>query len=140
MYLLDTCVLSELTKPTPHQRVVAWLNGHEEQFYFLSVLTLGEIEKGITKLPESKKKKRIRSWFENAMQQRFAGRILDVDERVARVWGRIQGEAEKKGLPIPTIDALLAATAHAHSLKLVTRNNADMKRTGAAIVDPWEEH
>jgi hypothetical protein len=125
VYLLDTCVISELTKLAPHRRVVEWLNQHEEQSYFLSVLTLGEIEKGITQLPESKKKKRIRSWFENEMLQRFAGRILDVDERVARVWGRIQGEAQRKGVPIPTIDALLAATAQAHSLKLVTRNNAD---------------
>jgi predicted nucleic acid-binding protein len=72
LFLLDTSVISELTKPTPHQRVVAWLNEHEEQFYF-SARTLGEIEKGITQLPESKKKKRMRSWFENEILLRSQG-------------------------------------------------------------------
>jgi predicted nucleic acid-binding protein len=88
MYLLDTCVLSELIKPAPHPSVVDWLNGHDEQLYFLSVLTLGEIEKGISKLPESKKKKRIRAWFEKDMRHRFEGRVLDVDAPVALEWGR----------------------------------------------------
>ncbi|MBX2991423.1 MAG: type II toxin-antitoxin system VapC family toxin [Bacteroidetes bacterium] len=139
MFLLDTCVISELTKPKPHPAVIEWLDTHDEQTFFLSVLTLGEIEKGITKLPTSRKKKRIMQWFDHDVQQRFEGRILDVDVRVAVAWGKIQGEAEKKGEPVPTIDALLAATAEVHGLKVVTRNNTDIERTGVPTVDPWNE-
>ena len=140
-YLLDTCVISELINPKPNRSVIEWLDGCDEREFFLSVLTIGELEKGIAKLPESKRKKRFRAWVDGALLRRFSGRILTIDMPTATLWGTIQGLAEREGRPIPTIDGLLGASARSMKLVLVTRNTNDMVRTGAEIFNPWEyEH
>lgn len=136
-FLLDTCVISELIRPAPERRVIDWISGVDELELHLSVLTLGEIEKGITKLPSSPKRKRLARWLEDDLLQRFDGRILDVSAQVAFAWGRMSGEALRKGRPLPVIDALIAATALEHGLTVVTRNSSDIARTGAAVLDPW---
>jgi toxin FitB len=138
-YLLDTCVLSEFTKPQPSPRVVAWLAGREEASLLLSVLTFGELQKGIEKLPTSRRRTSLQAWLDHDLRQRFAGRVLDVTEEVALLWGRMQGEAERRGQTLPVIDSLLAATALTHGLVVVTRNEADLGRTGVRVVDPWAE-
>lgn len=136
-YLLDSCLISEVVKPNPNKAVVQWLHGRDEETLFLSVLTVGEIQKGIAKLPDGKRKQSIQIWLDEELRPRFSERILSIDEKVASTWGLIQGEAERAGHPIATIDGLLGATAIAHDLTLVTRDEEDLRRTGARILNPW---
>lgn len=135
-YLLDTCALSEFTKPKPSTSVDAWFARIPDGADFVSVLTLGELEKGITKLVSSRRRAALERWFGD-LRDRFRGRILPVDEPVALEWGRITARAELAGNPLPSIDALIAATAIVHGLAVVTRNTSDIARTGAPIIDPW---
>ena len=136
-FLIDTCVISELVKPRPDENVVRWVDSVDERKLFLSVLTVGELEKGITKLHESPRKADLREWLEHDLVERFAGRILPVDAAVALAWGKIQGEAERVGTKLPVIDSLLAATAKIHQLTLATRNVADFDRCSATVFNPW---
>jgi len=136
-YLLDTCVLSELAKPRPDAGVVQWLADAEETRLYLSVLTLGELEKGIARLPASARRSRVERWVRQDLAARFEGRLLDVDRRVAERWGALSGASEARGAPLPVIDALIAASALAHGLEVVTRNTADLERCGARCVNPW---
>ena len=136
-YLLDTSLISELVKKKPQRPVLDWVEACDEYSLFLSVLTLGELQKGVTKLSQSKRKEFLHSWISNDLIQRFRGRILNVDEEVAVVWGRIQGEAERRGRPMPAIDSLIAATALAHQLTVVTRNSSDIEQSGVSVFNPW---
>ena len=137
-YLLDTCLISELLKPGPNPGAVEWIQDHDELQMYLSVMTLGEIQKGISKLPESSRKAGLQSWLDNDLCNRFEGRVLAVDSEVALRWGAIQGEAEAIGQAIPVIDGLIGATAISNQFAVVTRNVADIERTGARIVNTWE--
>jgi toxin FitB len=136
-FLLDTCVLSELARPEPDAGVVQWLGEADETRLFLSVLTLGELEKGIARLPSSARRRKIEKWVRQDLAERFSGRLLAVDQRVAERWGRLSGESESRGEPLPVIDALLAATGLEHGLEVVTRNVTDLERCGARCVNPW---
>lgn len=136
-FLLDTCVISELLKNSPNENVIHWASRRHDETLFLSVLTIGEIQKGITKLPDSKKKEKLLFWIEHELTKRFYGRILEISEHVARIWGEILGRGEKKGINIPAIDGLIAATGLAHKLTIVTRNVKDMEFSGASIFNPW---
>lgn len=137
-FLLDTCLISELVKREPNPGVVNWLDEQDEQTLFLSVLNLGELQKGISKLPEGTKKEELQSWIGLDLVERFIGRILDIDLETALCWGRIQGEAEQAGRNLPVMDSLIAATAAAHGLVVVTRNARDMERCGVRVCNPWE--
>ena len=136
-FLLDTCVISELTKKKPNPKVIQWIKKKHEVDFYLSVLTLGEIQKGITKLFESKKKKDLQEWLENDLPQRFERRFLTVTMDVAKKWGEIEGETEQKGEKMPAIDSLIAATGIVNNLTVVTRNTEDMKRSGVNLLNPW---
>ncbi len=136
-YLLDTCVISELVRKKPHPRVVGWLSDQDERSLFLSVLTLGELEKGIFKLPDGPLRRRLRDWIDLDLRKRFRDRILPVDGDVADRWGNLSGEAEQKGQKVPVIDGLLAATALTHGLTLVTRDIKHLVATTAVIFNPW---
>ena len=136
-FLLDTCVISELIKPAPNKNAVQWISGIEEDRFYLSVLTLGEIEKGITKLPDSFRKKQLSDWLENHLVVRFEKRILDISLSISREWGRMLGEVEKIGKPIPAVDGLIAATASVHKLTLVTRNVSDFENAKVDILNIW---
>jgi predicted nucleic acid-binding protein len=138
-YLLDTCVISELIRPRPTERVVAWMRGVDESALYLSVLTMGELHKGIAKLPTASTKKRsLARWVDDELVARFANRILPITHEIAEVWGRISGVSEKQGKPLPVIDALLSATALENKLTLVTRNAVHFERAGARILNPWK--
>lgn len=137
-YLLDTCIISELIKPTPSLKIVNWVRDCPEETLFLSVLTIGEIQKGITKLPESEKRKTLQSWFEHDLPQRFEGRVLDITTQVAKKWGEIQGNAEQEGKKMPAIDSLIAATGFVYSLTVVTRNTSDIEVSGVQAFNPWK--
>jgi len=136
-FLLDTNVVSELIKPRPALSVVKWVDSTDENLLFLSVLTLGEIRKGIAGLVKRARRGALETWLETSLRPRFAGRILPVDEAVADRWGVITAAAAAAGTPVPVIDGLLAATALQHNLTLVTRNAADVARTGALVLNPF---
>lgn len=138
-WLLDTCVLSELVKPKPNGGLLSWIERCEETGFHLSVLTMGELAKGIARLSAGAKRARLQAWLDRDLAERFSGRILPVDQAVALRWGELQARAEKRGRPMPVIDGLIAATATVHSLAIVTRNGVDMAQSGVEIVDPWAE-
>ena len=136
-YLLDTCLVSELVRKTPNSNVVKWVEECDEDLTFLSVLTIGEMQKGIARLGDKKRKATLQHWLDSELKIRFGGRILPISEEVAQTWGQLQGEAENKGVTIPSIDGLIGATAVAHNLTLVTRYESDLVLTDARILNPW---
>jgi len=136
-YLLDTCVLSEMVKPRPSKKVLRWVTAEDEQSMFLSVLTIGELHKGISKLPEDSRREKLGAWVNHDLASRFRGRVLDVDATVAAAWGTMVGRAELRGEPLPVIDSLICATAEVHGCAVVTRNVLDFERAGADVVCPW---
>jgi predicted nucleic acid-binding protein len=136
-YLIDTCALSEFTKPRPAASVDRWFASVPDDATFVSVLTLGELEKGIHRLASSRRRSTLERWFSD-LRGRFEGRVLGVDDTIALEWGRISARCEASGKPIPVVDALLAATAIVHGLDIVTRNTSDIARAGAPIIDPWQ--
>lgn len=136
-YLLDTCVISELIRPKPDQIVLSWLQKQSENDLYLSVLTFGEIEKGITKAPNLTRKKSLQLWVENDLKKRFEGRIIPIDLDVSIKWGAIQGEAELVGRPMPAIDGLIAVSGLIHNCVVVTRNTSDMQQSSVELLNPW---
>ncbi len=133
-YLIDTNVLSELRRRDPDVNVVRWMVDRPATALYLSVLTLGELRKGVEGLAEGDRKRRLLDWLEIELPTFFAGRILPVDAAVAERWGRLLAQA---GRPLPAIDSLLAATALAHGLTLVTRNLRDFQHPDLTVLDPW---
>jgi len=136
MYLLDTCLLSELIRKEPNQGVLDWIKDKEESSLFLSVLTIGEIRKGIVKLKLSTKKKELTLWFAE-LESRFKDRIIPIDIQISLKWGEIQANLEVNGNSMPTIDSLIASTALCKNLIVVTRNGKDMKQSHVEILNPW---
>lgn len=136
-YLIDTCCISELVKKRPDPKVVKWFNDVDEFSVYVSVITFGELRKGIEKLPDSAKKDTLNRWINEEMTQRFKNRILDVSMKEANEWGNVLARAEQNGAPIPAIDALIAATAIVNDLKVVSRNTKDMENSGAELINPW---
>ena len=135
-YLLDTCVLSEIVKPRPNAAVVHWVGSVDEERLYLSVITLGEIQKGITQLRDQDRRQGLAAWL-SELADRFRPRLLPLDAEVLLTWGRITGAASTKGITLPTIDSLIAATAQVHQLTVVTRNATDLERSGASVLNPW---
>jgi hypothetical protein len=133
-YLLDTNVLSETVRRRPNRAVIAWLDQVPNEALYLSVLTLGEIRKGVERLASSQRRERLRVWLEHELVAWFGVRVLPIDRAVADRWGRLLGEV---GRPVPAIDSLIAATALHHELRLVTRNEADFGFPGLELVNPW---
>jgi toxin FitB len=136
-FLLDTNVVSELVKPNPDARVIQWVQSTEESLLYLSVLTIGEIRKGISSLPAGNKRVLLESWLSNHLTLRFTNRILAVDEAVAERWGLIAANASARGAPLPVIDGLLAATALQHNLAFVSRNLSTLQVDGLSTLNPW---
>src|SRR5437588_4471245 len=137
-FLLDTNCISELVRNKPEPRVLGWLDATDETLCYLSVLTLGEIRKGVAGLPQSKRRTRLESWLGLELQARFSGRILAIDAAVADRWGLLAAEAKRKGKSISAIDGLLAATALQHNLTIVSRNVGDFTDAQVQILNPWE--
>ena len=133
-FLIDTNVISELVRVRPDARVVRWVESADERLLFLSVLTLGEIRKGITALANTKRQSSLETWLQN-LALRFNGRVLPIDENVADRWGKMIGTVKS---PLPVIDSLLAATALQHNLTLVTRDTQGIAVTGVSLLNPWE--
>jgi predicted nucleic acid-binding protein len=137
-YLLDTNCLSELVRLKPEPRVTAWIEAVDETLLYLSVLTFGEIRKGLAALPQSKRRTNLETWLDVELRARFSGRILPIDIAVADRWGLLAARTKAKGKPLSIIDGLLAATSLHYNLTLVTRNTKDVVATGVATLDPWD--
>lgn len=134
-YLVDTDVFSEQAKPKPDAKVVAWLRQHESELY-VSSITIGEIRRGIERLPNGKRKSQLRTWLQ-ALCDCMQGRILSFNVSTAHVWGQLKASWEKSGVTVPSIDSQIAATASRHALTVVTRNIADFERTGIKTLNPF---
>jgi tRNA(fMet)-specific endonuclease VapC len=136
-YLLDTCLISELVAKQPNQKVLAWVDAQMPERLYLSVITIGEIAKGICKLTPSKRKESLTTWLNETLPNRFENRILTLDVSTMVLWGNLICQLEQNGRPLPAMDSLIAAIALQHSLSLVTRNEKDFAGTGVVIINPW---
>ena len=138
-FLLDTNVISEWTKPRPEPAVITWLAEVDEDRVFVSVITLGELRYGIERLSPGRRRARLEEWLRHDLVLRFEDRILPINAAVAEVWGAILARVARVGHPIGAVDALIAATAEAHALTLVTRNASDFRSALTAVFDPWKD-
>jgi tRNA(fMet)-specific endonuclease VapC len=137
-YLLDTCVISELVSKRPAASVVHWIDSVDPDSIYLSVVTIGEIQKGIEKLRDIRRKETLTSWLHDELLVRFGDRLVALDLGALLQWGSLAGRLEKQGTPMPAVDSFIAATAlHGHFV-LVTRNEEDFIRSGVQLLNPWK--
>ena len=137
-YLVDTNIPSELTREKPDTRVAAFLKNTDKNSVFLSVLTIGEICKGIDTLPAGQKRTSLQDWFDMDVRIWFAGRILPGTEPIAERWGHLAAAAKKQGMTLAVVDGVIAATALHNDLTIVTRNLKDFAGLGVEMLNPWE--
>ena len=127
-----------MVNPRANRAVIRWIEEQDEHRLFLSVMTIGELQKGIARLSDGPRRNTLESWISEDLTHRFRGRILQVDTAVAVAWGRLLGEAEARGKPLPVVDVLIAATARVFDCVVVTRNVKDLEPTGVEIMNPWD--
>jgi predicted nucleic acid-binding protein len=137
-FLLDTNCISELVRSKPDPRVLEWMETADETMLYLSVLTMGEIRKGLAGLAQGKRRSLLETWLEVELQARFSGRVVPIDAAIADRWGLLTAEAKRKGKPLSIIDGLLAASALHHNLTIVSRNTSDFTATHVPVLNPWE--
>lgn len=137
-FLLDTNCVSELVRPQPDPRVMEWMEATNEALLYLSVLTVGEIRRGLAALPQGTRRTRLETWLEIDLKTRFHGRLLSVDAGIADRWGLLVADARRRGKPLPVIDGLLASTALHYNLTIVSRNIKDFANARVAVLNPWE--
>ncbi|ESZ04985.1 MULTISPECIES: type II toxin-antitoxin system VapC family toxin [unclassified Mesorhizobium] len=135
--LLDTNVLSEVTRPAPVARVLGWLDELDEDRSFISVVSIAEIRRGVSLMDEGRKREALAEWLARDLPQRFEQRVLPVDDAVALAWGDLMGFGKRRGRGLSSMDGLIAATAIAHELTLATRNTKHFEGFGLELFDPW---
>lgn len=136
-YFLDTCVISELISKQPNLNVVDFVDTLDQDDVFLSVITIGEISKGIEKLPNSKRKRELENWLKENLLIRFEGNIISLNTDILIKWGELSAKLEGISITLPVMDSLIAATVLTHHMTLVTRNESDFENTGVEIINPW---
>lgn len=137
--LLDTNVLSEVTKPRPEGRILEWLDGLDEDRSFISVVSIAEIRRGVALMGNGRKRDALVEWLASDLPERFEHRVIPAEERVALAWGDLMGDAKRNGRGMSSMDGLIAATAIAHDLTLATRNIKDFEGFGIDLIDPWSK-
>ncbi|MCQ1839388.1 type II toxin-antitoxin system VapC family toxin [Neorhizobium galegae] len=137
--LLDTNVLSEVTKPRPAEGVLNWLHGLDEDRTFISIISIAEIPRGVALMDGGRKRDALAEWLTHDLPQRFENRIVPVEAPVALAWGDLMALAKRSGRGLASMDGLIAATAVAHQLTLATRNTKDFEGFGIDIIDPWAD-
>jgi len=137
-YLLDTNVVSELIAREPNQKVVGWIDSLEPETVYLSVITIGELRKGVEKLAPSRRKAQLTHWLTSDLLLRFTNEIVNITTDVVLVWGELTGRLERDGKPMPAIDSLIAASVVEGKFTLVTRNEDDFQHAGIPVINPWE--
>ncbi len=138
-YVLDTDVISELIAKQPNAQVIDWIDHLDPRTVYLTVITIGEIRKGIEKLPASMRKEMLTDWLETDVLLRFHGNILALTTDVMLVWGELTGRLEMEGKSLSAIDSLIAAIALHGQYTLITRNEYDFQYTGISVINPWKE-
>jgi tRNA(fMet)-specific endonuclease VapC len=136
-YLLDTNVISELIARQPNPQVVAWVDSMDPSTVFLSVITIGEIRKGIEKAASPERRAALSTWLNSDLLVRFDGKIATITAGVALRWGELTGRLEQAGRPAAALDSLIAAITLEGDFTLVTRNEGDFAHTGVRMVNPW---
>ncbi len=138
-FLLDTNVLSEVTRPQPELRVLKWLEDLDEDRSYISVITIAEICRGVALMDAGRKREALEEWLAQDLPSRFENRILPVDERVALAWGDLMGNAKRSGRGMSSMDGLIAATALAYDLSLATRDIKDFEGFSVKLFNPWAD-
>ena len=136
-YLLDTNALSETAKPAPDRTYAAWAGSQDARDFAVSVVTFGEVKKGIELLPRSRRREVLEDWLATAAERDFPGRVLAVSTEVALEWGRLSAEGQRRGRVLPPVDGFILATAAVHRLVLITRNERDFADRGVPVLNPW---
>lgn len=137
-FLLDTCVISEFTRKLPNQNALRWMQSQDDANLFVSSVTIGELRKGIERLPQGDvRRARLDFWF-NALVESFEGRVVSFDKGCAIAWGRIVGDSMRSGRVRSLIDMQIAATALQAGMMLVTRNVRDMEDVGVQLLNPFD--
>jgi len=137
MYLLDTCVLSELVKSAPDVHVLHWVKSRKPLELCISAMTWGELQRGVIRLPESKRRSELTLWLQQ-LEAGFEDRILAFDQNTSKIWAQMTVQAEANGKTMAAFDSIIAATARAHGCKLVTRNTSDFINAGIDVLNPWQ--
>jgi predicted nucleic acid-binding protein len=137
-FLLDTMVVLEAARPVPHTGVLRWLEDQAMPDLAISVLTLGEIARGVARMAESRRKRALRQWLTSELPAQIDGRVLPLDASVALGWGELTAKGDDMGRPLPVTDGQLLATASVHGLTMVTRNVGDVDGRGVAVLNPYQ--
>jgi len=137
-FLLDTNILSEVRRPKPNTGILQWLDQVDEDRVFISVITLAEIQRGISLLAAGRKQDELTKWLSHDLQYRFEGRILTIDAKTALSWGDLMAASKLRGFALASMDGFLAATAKTYDLTLVTHNLKDFSGLNIQLLDPWE--
>jgi len=137
-YLLDTCILSEPFRRQPNQHVIAWLRSVDQSLLYTPSVVLGEIRKGVEKMPASVRRDLLEKWLAD-YRRFYADNIIAFDAEVAMTWGELVGRLQLQGVSLPVIDSQIAATAIHHGMTLVTRNMRDMQATGVEVFNPFPD-
>lgn len=137
-YVLDTNVISELIARQPNRTVVDWVDSLDPERVYLSVITIGELRKGIEKLAFSRRKDELTQWLTSDLQLRFAGKIIDITTNVMLAWGELTGRLEREGKSMLAIDSLIAASVLEGKFTLATRNEDDFQHAGIPLINPWK--
>ena len=138
-YLLDTCAISEMVAVKPKKAVLDWFEHQPESTLYLSVVTYGEIQKGIYQLTTGKRRLQLEAWFFDMLVPTFHGRIISIDERLITAWAKMLASFKSKGLTRPSFDSLIEATALQHNLILVTRNERNFRGSDVSVFNPWND-
>ena len=138
-YLLDTCAISEMISAKPTSSVLDWFESQSEHSLFLSIITVGEIEKGIYQLPQGERRRRLEIWFFDQVSPSFQGRVFNIDRKLITTWAKMISELKTKGMIRSSLDSLIEATAIHHQLILVTRNVKNFQNSQVTILNPWED-
>jgi predicted nucleic acid-binding protein len=136
-FLFDTCAISEVVKQSPNRGLAQWVRAADPMTTFLSVMSIGEVRKGIEKRPIDKRRAFLEAWLVGDLARMFAGRVLSIDVDTADHFCRIKAATESRGITVGVIDALIGATALRHNLTVVTRNAGDFESLGVSVVNPW---
>lgn len=137
-YLLDTNVVSELVARRPQPRVVEWVDARDPDEMYLSVITIGELHRGIAKLPDSERRRKLEAWVRDELVPGFRDHILTLDVEAMRAWGTLCGVLDRAGKKLPALDSLIAALAIHHDCALVTRNESDFAVAELQVINPWK--
>ncbi|MEO6052029.1 MAG: type II toxin-antitoxin system VapC family toxin [Pyrinomonadaceae bacterium] len=138
-YLLDTCAISEMVAVCPNQNVLDWFEHQPETTMFLSIVTWGELQRGIYQLPTGKRRVQLETWLLDDLFPTFQGRIIDIDEKLITTWAKMLAGFKPRAIVRPSFDSLIEATALHRNLILVTRSERDFRDSDVSVFNPWDE-